>query len=52
MITKNLLMRDSIKANKFLIFSSIVTNLLYEKAYLEINRLETVREFYLYRVLF
>jgi len=31
-------MGDSIKANKFHLFLSTVTNLLYENAYLEINR--------------
>jgi len=33
-------MGDSVKANKFHLFSSTVTNLLYENAYLEINRLQ------------
>jgi len=30
-------MGDSVKSNKFPLFSSTVTNLLYENAYLEIN---------------
>jgi len=30
---------NSVKSNKFPLFSSTVTNLLYENAYLEINRL-------------
>jgi len=38
-IIKNLLMVDSVEANKFHLFSSTVTNLLYENVYLEINRL-------------
>jgi len=32
-------MGHSVEANKFHLFSSTVTNLLYENAYLEINRL-------------
>jgi len=38
-------MGDSVKANKFHLFSSTVTNLLYENVYLEINRLYTTRLF-------
>jgi len=32
-------MEDTVKSNKFSLFSSTVTNLLYENAYFEINRL-------------
>jgi len=32
-------MGDSVKANKFPLFSSTVTNLLYKNDYLEINKL-------------
>jgi len=32
-------MGDSVKANKFHLLSPTVTNLLYQNAYLEINRL-------------